>query len=485
MSDVSPGNTTPISPRNTSRSRPQRRPSLESSSTHSNVQDDENDSGRRSTVLHRPALAKETSSATMRERRPTRTRGSLDSFASRGSLDASTVARRTLRLLRISVLAEPPTPSSENTPKRRSGHWLKSRVGKKGAHDLASLDPDNADTPHAPFPTPKPASRPTPKAHKATEASKPQHSLAQHSNRSTDSSSPEGRSKKSFVDRTKRLLGIKSTAALPLLNRKVTRTPSGTKETLHRAANVLHDLVEQAQTEDSPGGSSTSNSAASIAGQSKQRHRHVLRPGYRRHRTGHSSSSSVRAIMLGKPPVSTPNDVCMYTGADSQQYSRVDLTLPNGPTYLPSEARRVKTPPLHGNGSKLRGFFMDYNAPRSTEEHPGKPWPNTPMNTAPFRHPRRDLSTVPGHPTSPRSPGARLQKYDDEDANWFRHRVALGEAEDERPTFELNVPEHLPSSPLCPRHPKHKSGGKGICVYHGRNKTGPDDVVEEVEGLWR
>lgn len=34
--------------------------------------------------------------------------------------------------------------------------------------------------------------------------------------------------------------------------------------------------------------------------------------------------------------------------------------------------------------------------------------------------------------------------------------------------FEFNTPEHLPSSPLCPKNPKHKSGGTGICVYHGR-----------------
>jgi len=38
-------------------------------------------------------------------------------------------------------------------------------------------------------------------------------------------------------------------------------------------------------------------------------------------------------------------------------------------------------------------------------------------------------------------------------------------------TFELSVPEHLPSSPLCPKNPKHSSGGTGVCPYHGRQKT--------------
>lgn len=43
----------------------------------------------------------------------------------------------------------------------------------------------------------------------------------------------------------------------------------------------------------------------------------------------------------------------------------------------------------------------------------------------------------------------------------------LVESED----FNLNIPEHLPSSPLCPMNPMHKSGGTGVCVYHGRRKT--------------
>ncbi|KAK3990082.1 hypothetical protein QBC44DRAFT_380971 [Cladorrhinum sp. PSN332] len=38
--------------------------------------------------------------------------------------------------------------------------------------------------------------------------------------------------------------------------------------------------------------------------------------------------------------------------------------------------------------------------------------------------------------------------------------------------FEFDMPEHLPSSPMCPANPKHvKSGGKGVCVYHGRRRS--------------
>lgn len=37
--------------------------------------------------------------------------------------------------------------------------------------------------------------------------------------------------------------------------------------------------------------------------------------------------------------------------------------------------------------------------------------------------------------------------------------------------FEFDIPEHLPASPLCPANAKHKSGGTGLCVYHGRRRA--------------
>lgn len=38
--------------------------------------------------------------------------------------------------------------------------------------------------------------------------------------------------------------------------------------------------------------------------------------------------------------------------------------------------------------------------------------------------------------------------------------------------FEFDVPEHLPRSPMCPANKRHKSGGAGVCVYHGRRRAG-------------
>jgi hypothetical protein len=36
---------------------------------------------------------------------------------------------------------------------------------------------------------------------------------------------------------------------------------------------------------------------------------------------------------------------------------------------------------------------------------------------------------------------------------------------------EQDVPEHFAGSPLCPMSPKHKSGGWGVCPYHGQRRT--------------
>ncbi|KAK7539695.1 uncharacterized protein J3D65DRAFT_619487 [Phyllosticta citribraziliensis] len=61
------------------------------------------------------------------------------------------------------------------------------------------------------------------------------------------------------------------------------------------------------------------------------------------------------------------------------------------------------------------------------------------------------------------------------------------------PEFVWDVPEHLPGSPLCPLSPKHRGGGRGICVYHGRRKTqrtaegssSVDDGLDMIDGRGR
>ncbi|KAL8686718.1 MAG: hypothetical protein Q9218_006912 [Villophora microphyllina] len=499
-SSISPGTRTPltssVSPKTVVVPRRLGRPGIEPRSTESHVPQVKWNPAQRDFQLDPSFLSSRTSEITSHERRPTKTRESVGSSISKGSSNASSKGKRALKLIRRSTvrplsstsITEPiPLKNSRSWKRELSGHWLEIRVGKTPNNAAKSPDAAFLQTPHAPCPTPEASSYAPSRPHRVTYTTKPQTPLSQSIQRSTDSSSPETKTPKSLVDRTRRLLGIKSSISLSSSSSKAQarRHSKGdeTAETLHRASSALRELVDKFHMTPPSTSTSTSNlSVTSIAVKSTHGRKNLLRPGYRRSRaTGHSSSSSVRRVMFGNPPVTTPNMDDMYTASDSQQYFRVDLTDPNGPAYLPSEARRINTPPLPEKGSKLRGFFFDYNAPSTAPEQQieGNPWSSISLNNAPLPH--RQLNY--NRPTTPRSPGARLQR-NDEDIDWFRVKVAIDEqVDDEREKFELNVPEHLPSSPLCPRNPKHKSGGKGVCVYHGRNKTRTDDVDEE--GLWR
>ncbi|KAI4280051.1 MAG: hypothetical protein L6R38_004766 [Xanthoria sp. 2 TBL-2021] len=490
-SDISPGTRTPvaspISPR-TLAPRPQRR-EVPTRSSESHVYHVESGPYRRDVTGQQTASSQLAPGSAAHERTTTRSRGSGDALAPRSSSNASSIARRALSLVKGSAYARRPSANQDTKPdkpvknglswkRELSGHWLEIRIGKK--------EESNRTPPGTQHSTSHVHYSPTLPSHTATRTrgvsghSKSKIPLRPPTRGSTDSSSPEKPQKETLVDRTKRILGIKS--AVSLSTEQPTRGRSrSTAETLDHTSAALQNLVELTP----PSGSSTSNmSTPSIAGKTK--HRNHFRPRYHRQHTGHSSSSSVLRVMLGRPPVSTPNAECMYTGSDSQQYFRVELTAPHAPTYLPSEARRIGTPPLPE--SKLRGFFFDYKPPHSppqTKMQSAGPWPNEPMDTTMLQPRQHYNPKLPHTFGGQRTSGARSQTNDPDGVDWFRVKMALGQAEDERGGFELHVPEHLPSSPLCPRHPKHKTGGKGVCVYHGRNKTGPDDVVEEVEGLWR
>ena len=65
---------------------------------------------------------------------------------------------------------------------------------------------------------------------------------------------------------------------------------------------------------------------------------------------------------------------------------------------------------------------------------------------------------------------------------WWEVPVAVPRWEDMRAsrTFEFDLPEHLPNSPMCPANKKHKSGGTGVCVYHGRRKKSTPHVWGEM-----
>jgi len=244
--------------------------------------------------------------------------------------------------------------------------------------------------------------------------------------------------------RTKRALGLKHGPITPYVELR-TWTPTGA--VLDRVTSTLRFLPSRASSVSTSAATSVSN--LSIAGTRKERHgrRNVL----------NSSSSSVRNLLMGKPPAGTPEPEAMYTGSDSKKYLSVDMTEHYAPAFLPSEARRIHTPPLPSGGSGKRGsrgFFFDYNAP--AEEH------------------QKDIPKQISQPTKADDINSRPTGND-----WYR--IQLDTIDDSREVvtreaFATTIPEHLPSSPLCPRNPKHKAGGTGTCPYHGRNKSTPSDV---------
>lgn len=169
-----------------------------------------------------------------------------------------------------------------------------------------------------------------------------------------------------------------------------------------------------------------------------------------------SRSSSIQNLMLGKPPVNTPDSDALYGGPDDHEFFKVDISNPTGPTFLPSEARRIGTPPLPSQGPRgpRRSFFFDLNGPRPTTDS--------------------SPSDSDGDSNDSDTPSARLfaaaRRRSAWTNDWFSVQLMIEDAREADEHFELNVPEHLLGSPLCPRSPMHKSGGNGVCVYHGRNR---------------
>ncbi len=117
------------------------------------------------------------------------------------------------------------------------------------------------------------------------------------------------------------------------------------------------------------------------------------------------------------------------------------------------EAQRVHSPPTSSDPSEgpCRGLFFDL-AP-TTNESQSDSSPDVQLSATPAIQ-RRAVNTGS-------SPIANHEWWEVERAMVTRGDILP-------PNFELDAPEHLPGSPLCPMDPKHKSGGKGICVYHGR-----------------
>ncbi|KAJ3518316.1 hypothetical protein NM208_g14558 [Fusarium decemcellulare] len=160
-----------------------------------------------------------------------------------------------------------------------------------------------------------------------------------------------------------------------------------------------------------------------------------------------SVASSVREILKGETPNSSP----VTSNSSTLRVECIDNQFPRG------EAVRLKTPPLAEDttSGRPRGFFSNMVPP--SEDDP-IPFPSRP----PLRRNSHQF--------------VRRTSITPQTREWWEHVPKTTVHRDhfeQIAAFEFQVPEHLPSSPICPANKNHASGGTGLCVYHGRRKGTP------------
>lgn len=191
-----------------------------------------------------------------------------------------------------------------------------------------------------------------------------------------------------------------------------------------------------------------------------------------------------------------------YKSAMGEEYYKTSLTSPGSPSFLPSEMKRINTPPQKETLGGFKGFFFDKRSiPVNTDAE--SPESATLKRRRPILHKTSLQALLPKLSTSklkwkapqqnraePKVAESPLEvtafhqtPYSQRYGDTRRAKMSLirsyveetlkDDDDDESASFsfELNVPEHLPGSPLCPLSPKHESGGKAICPIHRRKRT--------------
>ncbi|KAM6533809.1 hypothetical protein FALCPG4_006760 [Fusarium falciforme] len=164
---------------------------------------------------------------------------------------------------------------------------------------------------------------------------------------------------------------------------------------------------------------------------------------------------TLRRKLFSKAPWSRKESSDSYSSMASsmREILKVRVDCVNN-QYPGGEAVRIKTPPLGedtASGSP-RSFFTELVPPFENDTVPFLPG-------SPAR--RNSLQTV------------RRRSITPQVREWWEQMPKKPEQDPfaQVPKFEFQVPEHLPSSPICPANMGHK-GGTGLCVYHGRRKGG-------------
>ncbi|OTB08188.1 hypothetical protein M426DRAFT_317290 [Hypoxylon sp. CI-4A] len=245
---------------------------------------------------------------------------------------------------------------------------------------------------------------------------------------------------------------------------------------MSRVASLLRDEINKKPRSAGAGGSSSGNGGS---GWSRSLKLFGKSPWHRKASAGSeaSASSSVRDVLRGRTPVASPV-------SDIEPVNSFCVQFPGG------EAKRIKTPPLREIGhhtKRPRSFFFDISTPspryKSGSISSGE---SSEGIGTPYRSPPPTANIVVEQDKTDE------KKKRDSGKEWWDVPVAVPqyEAMGHR-TFQFDMPEHLPSSPMCPANKKHKSGGTGVCVYHGRRKRSGDfasgdevDDDDDFEDVW-
>ncbi|KAF4478514.1 hypothetical protein FAGAP_12376 [Fusarium agapanthi] len=159
----------------------------------------------------------------------------------------------------------------------------------------------------------------------------------------------------------------------------------------------------------------------------------------------------LRRRLFGRAPWARKESAESFSSVTSSvsEILKVHVNCVNG-QFPGGEARRIKTPPLADDtaSGRPRSFFTE-TVPPTEDDEMGSPSRKNSLQTV--RRQSIVADTYEWWEKMPKKPVRRSP---------FQ----------ERPPFEFQLPEHLPSSPMCPANEKHASGGTGVCVYHGRRK---------------
>ena len=283
-----------------------------------------------------------------------------------------------------------------------------------------------------------------------------------------------------------------------------------------RTANVLQrvtSILHAAEGNDSPSGSNIRPPGLRIlSDKSTSNFRtmtlspHILQNSHnsttlgimpRRKSSGISDTSSIRKVHLGPTPAATPNPDFTYRfkrspSAETEEFFKVDISIRGGTSYLPSEARRIHTPPLPREDAhrEVRGCVVDCS-PSQSEARGYLPEDfdiaaRLDIGGAQMSSRADVLAPIP------------IQRTKESARDWFEMQLthlgrsstsddmdaaAMAPSVDHswQPclvTIDWSIPEHLPSSPLCPLHRRYwravqeelREGENRVrvCWMHGR-----------------